>query len=64
LGRAIGIAGALLEVWVEGSVLEVLAEGAPVEAWAGAATVTTAPARAASPNTEVAAALAMRILII
>jgi hypothetical protein len=63
LGRAIGIAGALLEVWVEGSVLEVLAEGAPVEAWAGAARVATVPARAVSPNREAAAALAMRVLI-
>ena len=63
MGRAIGIAGAPLEVWVEGSALEVLAEGAPGEALAGAARVATVPARAASPNREAAAALARRVLI-
>jgi hypothetical protein len=39
-------------------------EGAPVEALAGAATARKVPPRAASPNTEAATALAMRVLII
>jgi hypothetical protein len=38
-------------------------EGTPGEALAGAATARKVPPTAASPNTEVAAMLAMRVLI-